>query len=237
MQFAYCLFSAYIPFECLVLQVLHLINLCAARFGALACTAGGDDLFDDPSETQPCRVRDHANKTVLTPAAMRRMVGALLIMYRHIHLLAVCERVRPQGFLAPISKYHYEASTDLYNLLCMHISLPVGARLTYRHDFPGMYNHVSQVVYFHNSRYSRTTRHPLPDLPNAPAVHVLPAIHELYPEIPIRYEEDRFDPNRPDGWYWLLLAGRVYLVSPEPRVHYSDNVADLLKLYIDATQK
>jgi len=130
MQFAYCLFSAYIPFECLVLQVLHLINLCAARFGALACTAGGDDLFDDPSETQPCRVRDHANKTVLTPAAMRRMVGALLIMYRHIHLLAVCERVRPQGFLAPISKYHYEASTDLYNLLCMHISLPVGARIT-----------------------------------------------------------------------------------------------------------
>jgi len=100
-----------------------------------------------------------------------------------------------------------------------------------------MYNHVSQVVYFHNSRYSRTTRHPLADLPNAPAVHVLPAIHELYPEIPIRYEEDRFDPNRPDGWYWLLLAGRVYLVSPEPRVHYSDNVADLLKLYIDATQK
>jgi hypothetical protein len=27
----------------------------------------------------------------------------------------------------------------------MHIALPVAARLNYRHDFPGMYNHVSQV--------------------------------------------------------------------------------------------
>ena len=214
-------------------QVLHLINLCAARFGALAGMAGGEDLFDDASETQPCRVRERAGQMVLTPAAMRRMVGSLLIMYRHIHLLAVCVRIRPQGFLAPVSKYHYEASNDLFNLLCMHISLPVAARLNYRHDFPGMYNHVSQVVYFHNSHYSRIARHPLADIANAPAVHVLPAIHELYPEIPIKYEEDRFDPTKPGGWYWLLLAGRVYLVTPEPAVCHSDNIADLLKHYID----
>jgi hypothetical protein len=32
----------------------------------------------------------------------------------------------------------------------------------------------------------------------------------------------------------LLLAGRVYLVSPEPRVLYSDNVSDLLKVYVDS---
>lgn len=164
------------------------------------------------------------------------MVGSLLVMYRHIHLLAVCVRVQPQKFPVPISKYHYEASADQFNLLCMHISLPVAARLNYRHDFPGMYNHVSQVVYFHNSQYTRTPRHPLADVANAPAVHVLPAIQELFPEIPIRFEEDRFDPNRPGGWYWLLLAGRVYLVSPDPTVYYAENVADLLKLYMDRTK-
>lgn len=218
-------------------QVLHLINLCAARFGTFAGGAGGEDLYDDPSETQPIRSREHAGMMVLTPAALRRMVGSLLIMYRHIHLLAVCVKVGPAGFLAPVSKYHYEASNDLFNLLCMHISLPVAARLNYRHDFPGMYNHVSQVVYFHNSQYSRIARSPLAEFQTTAAVHVLPAIHELYPEIPIRYEEDRFDPTRPGGWYWLLLAGRVYLVSPEPVVYHSDNVADLLKRYIDTTGK
>jgi hypothetical protein len=90
-----------------------------------------------------------------------------------------------------------------------------------------------QVVYFHNSQYSRISRHPLEDAQNAPPVHLLPAIQELYPEIPVKYEEDRFDPTKNEGWYWLLLAGRVYLVTPEPRVLYSESISDLLKVYVD----
>jgi len=217
-------------------QVMHLINLCAARFGDLAYTAAGEDVMDDPSETQPSTDRTNSGgQVMLTASALRRMVGSLLIMYRHLHLLAVSVKVPPKDFHAGISKYHYEASTDAFNLLCMHISLPVAARLNYRHDFPGMYNHVSQVVYFHNSQYTRTQRHPLADIRNATAVHVLPAIQELFPEITLKFEEEKFDPTKPGKeWYWLLLAGRVYLVSPEPRVLYSDNVSDLLKVYVDS---
>jgi hypothetical protein len=217
-------------------QVLHLVNLCAARFGKLAYLAGDQDILDDVSETQPCRDREYADKITLTAAALRRMVGSLHIMYRHLHLLAMCSKVPRHNYNAGISKYHYEASTDAFNLLCMHISLPVAARLNYRHDFPGMYNHVSQVVYFHNSQYTRIPRHPLEDIKNAPPVHVLPAIQELYPEIPLRFEEDGIDPTRPQGWYWLLLAGRIYLVTPEPKVLHSDNVSDMLKVYIDSTK-
>lgn len=219
-------------------QVMHLVNQCAARFGELAYTAAGEDVMDDPSETQPSLDREHGDKIMLTPSALRRMVGSLLIMFRHLHLLAVCTKVQDQEYHAGISKYHYEASNDAFNLLCMHISLPVAARLNYRHDFPGMYNHVSQVVYFHNSQYTRIPRHPLGDIRNASAVHVLPAIQELYPEIPLKFEEDKFDPTKPgEGWYWLLLAGRVYLVTPQPIVLYSDNVSDLLKVYIDKTKQ
>jgi hypothetical protein len=214
-------------------QVLHLITQCAARFGQLAYTAAGPDIFDDVSETQPCHQREHADKIVLTQSALRRMAGSLLIMYRHIHLLSVCIKVHKTGFQAPISKYHYEASNDNFNILCMHNALPVAARLNYRHDFPGMYNHVSQVVYFHNTQYSRINRHPLEDIANAPAVHVLPAIQEIYPEIPLKFEEDQFDPTKPAGWYWVLIAGRVYLVTPEPKVLHSENISDLLKVYID----
>ena len=127
--------------------VMHLVNQCAARFGALAYTAAGEDVMDDPSETQPCINREYGDKIMLTQGALRRMAGSLLIMYRHLHLLAVCSKVPCQNCHAGISKYHFEASNDSFNLLCMHFSLPVAARLNYRHDFPGMYNHVSQVSF------------------------------------------------------------------------------------------
>jgi hypothetical protein len=213
-------------------QVLHLINLCASRFCELAYTAATEDVMDDPSETQPCN--SSPGKLVLTAGALRRMTGSLLIMYRHLHLLSMCIKVHPQGFHPGISKYHYEASTDAFNLLCMHISLPVAARLNYRHDFPGMYNHVSQVVYFHNNQYSRVPRHPLGEIVTAPPIHLLPAIQEMHPEIQLKFEEDKIDPTKNEGWYWLLLAGRVYLVTPDPRVLYSENITDLLKVYVDA---
>lgn len=224
-------------------QVMHLITQCACRFGELAFTVCGEDIMDDPSETQPAPAASARARCTgvgkdlltLTPGAMRRMAGSLLIMYRHLHLLSVCVKVQPQKFDAGVSKYHYEASNDMFNLLCMHMALPVAARLNYRHDFPGMYNHVSQVVYFHNSQYSRCARQPLEDIQKAPAVHVLPAIQELYPEIKLRFEEDMFDPTKAGTeWFWLLLAGRVYLVTPEPRVLYSENVSDLLKVYVDS---
>ena len=217
--------------------MLHLVNLCAARFGCLAYTAGDEELLDDTSETQPCQDREFADRVTLTAGALRRMAGSLLIMYRHLHLLSICSKAPRQGYNPPITKYHYEASNDAFHMLCMHFSLPVAARLNYRHDFPGMYNHVSQVVYFHNSQFARTPRHPFADVRNAGAVHILPAVQELFPEIPLRFEEDRLDPTKKDqGWYWLLLAGRVYLVTPEPKVLHSDNVGDMLKVYIDATK-
>ena len=219
-------------------QVMHLVYLCAARFGALAYMAAGEDIMDDPSETQPASNGLPSGLVMLTPSAMRRMVGSLLIMYRHMHLLAVCQKVPSQNYTAGISKYHYEASMDEFHILCMHMSIPVAARLNYRHDFPGMYNHVSQVVYFHNSQYSRIKRQSLETFGEAEAVHVLPAVRELYPEIPLKFEEDNFDPNKAgNGWYWLLIAGRVYLITPEPRVLYSENVVDLLKVYLDSTIK
>jgi hypothetical protein len=163
------------------------------------------------------------------------MAGSLLIMYRHVHLLSVCAKAPASPeFDAGLSKYHYEASNDSFNLLCMHISLPVAARLNYRHDFPGMYNHVSQVVYFHNSQYVRGMRQPIEEIRSAAPVHVLPAVQELYPEIKLRYEEDMFDPTAASKeWCWLLIAGRVYLLTPEPSVLYSENLCDLLKVFVE----
>ncbi len=120
----------------------------------------------------------------------------------------------------------------------MHLSLPVGATLNYKHDFPGMFNHVSQVVFFHNSEYQRIPRAPLASLSTSPAVHILPAQMQLYPDITLRHEEDFIDlsqsgPPLP-SWVWLIVAGRIYLISPAKIVWYSRDVTALLQVYLQS---
>jgi hypothetical protein len=31
-----------------------------------------------------------------------------------------------------------------------------------------------------------------------------------------------------------MLAGRIYLVTPEPKILHSENVADMLKVFLDS---
>ena len=129
-----------------------------------------------------------------------------------------------------ITKYHMKASGDYFNLLCMHLSLSVAAKLNYKHDFPEMYNHVSQAVFFHNPEYQRTARVALNELPTATPEQILPAIWQLYPDIVVQYEEDRMDLSSGKGdWTWLVVAGRTYLVDSDKGVWYSRSVTSLLK--------
>ncbi len=161
-----------------------------------------------------------------------------LILYRHLHLLSVCETVPARWCDPDITKYHVEASNDEFNLLCMHLALPVAAKLNYKHDFPGMFNHVSQVVFFHNSEYQRVPRAALESFSTAEVAHVLPALMQLYPAIGMRYEEDCVDLSESaqgkggTDWFWLVVAGRVYLVDPARKVWYSSDVTSLLSVYL-----
>lgn len=225
--------------------VLTLLDQCFARFGAL-CLAGADDtVMDDLASVEPCKMhktqkthKTHKTKPgqlQITRACIRRTVCTFMVFYRHLHLLAVAKQV-PDGFCdCGISKYHMEASGDDFNMLCMHLCLPVAAKMNYKHDFPEMYNHVSQVVFFHNSEYQRVPRAKLEALEQAQAEHVLPALMQLYPLITIKYEEDCMDLSRPGescetgSWWWLVVAGRIYLVDPDRGVWYSPSVTSLLK--------
>lgn len=91
-----------------------------------------------------------------------------------------------------------------------------------------------QVVYFHNAQYERLARIPLADAVDGDPMQVLPAVCQLYPEVPLHYEEDHVDLSRPTGrWLWMVLPGRVYLVGPDERVYHSDNVTSLLRVYLE----
>jgi hypothetical protein len=208
--------------------VVSLIDQCFARFGVL-CGQGGDAAtMDCLASVDEAKASPGAFR--ITPACIRRTVCTFLVLYRHLHLLAVARPAPDEYCDCGLTKYHMEASNDDFNLLCMHISLPVGAKLNYKHDFPGMYNHVSQVVFFHNSDYERTARLPLSAMPTAPPEQILPALMQLYPSIALRYEEDTLSlgPGRGE-WTWLLVAGRIYLIDPEGGVWYSPSVTSLLQ--------
>ena len=232
--------------------VLNLLDQCFARYGALCLAAADDTVMDDLGSIEPCKTQP--GKFQITRSCIRRTVCTFMVFYRHLHLLSVAKNV-PDGYCdCGISKYHMEASGDDFNMLCMHLGLPVAAKMNYKHDFPEMYNHVSQVVFFHNSEYQRASRAKLEALESAPPEHVLPALMQLYPLITVKYEEDFIDltgdkmPDKiPDkltdkltdkstdkltdssGWWWLVVSGRIYLVDPGRGVWYSPSVTSLLK--------
>lgn len=214
--------------------VLALIDQCVARFGALCMHAHPQAVLDDLSSVEGLPSLPDLFR--ITPTCIRRTVCTFFVLYRHLHLLSVCKEVTPEWRDPGISKYHVEASSDDFNLLCMHLALPVAAKLNYRHDFPGMYNHVSQAVFFHNSEYQRIPRAALESLSTAGIEHVLPALMQLYPSIPLMYEDDRMDlsdtaPPASD-WFWLVVAGRVYLVDPQRTVWFSRDATSLLRVHL-----
>jgi hypothetical protein len=105
-----------------------------------------------------------------------------------------------------------------------------GPRIVYVLTFPSSW----QVVYFHNAQYERQPRIPLAETVDGDPMQVLPALCQLYPEVPLRYEEDHVDLSRPTGsWLWMVLPGRVYLVGPDRRVYHSPNVTSLLRVYLE----
>lgn len=218
--------------------VLQLIDHCVGRFGQLCLSAYDGEMLDDLGSVEAASGLE--GRFRVTRSCIRRTVCTFLVLYRHLHLLSVCTTVPAQWTDPGITKYHVEASNDDFNLLCMHLTLPVAAKLNYKHDFPGMFNHVSQVVFFHNSEYQRIPRAALEALSTASVEHVLPALMQLYPAIGVRYEEDCVDlsESAPQTgkaeWFWMVVAGRVYLIDPERKVWYSSDVTSLLGVYLSA---
>jgi len=222
--------------------VIHLIDECAARFGVLCLYAYQESVLDDLCSIQAAPGPDGLYQ--INYECIRRTVCTFLIIYRHLHLLAVSKTVPGEWVDCGISKYHIEASGDDFNTLCMHMALPVAAKLNYKHDDPGMYNHVSQAVFFHNPDYKRIPRVKLEDISTASVQHVLPALMQLHPAIGLKYEEDCMDlsesaraklrgqEGKNEDWFWIVVPGRVYLVDPERTVWYSPDITSLLNVYL-----
>ena len=204
-----------------------------ARLGVLASTVQDETVMNDPTSVEQLE----PGKYKLTKTFMRRSVCIFLALFRNIHMWKYARRIQDNAadvtaLVRTITKHHVEASNEDFHLLCMHHTLPIGATLAYKVDFPGMFNHVSQVVYFNNAKYERQRRPLLDALHTGDPLHCLAAIMQLHPDIEIVYETDHTDLTSPKNtWRWAVFPGMVYLVDPRANIYHSPNIMQLYLIY------
>lgn len=209
------------------------VQVCMYRLGRLIDSTHNDSILNSEADTRPSTT---GNERCVSESAIRRLMASVLLLNRHIDLYEISDEVAPGDFQVPLSLYTHEASNDEFHKLCMHYFLPIAGKLQYKHDFPGMYNNVSQAVYFHDANYRQIKRN---EYTSTDPIHMLPSVLLLYPEITVKYEDDLFNPIDPPSssqkteWYWLLLPRRIYLVSPEPKVYYSTDLSSLVRIYVE----
>ena len=217
-----------------VLKVRLYLQALMHRVGVFVSHALPDKILNDTQDTFHCdKEGDPPDFLRLTPSAIRRIMASILVLNRHMDLYDLSEEVPDpliSDFNNGVSMYHHEASQEHFYKMLMYWSIPVSAKMQYKHDFPGMFNDISQVVHFHNPDYKRIKRE---DYTTTSPLHLLSSVALLYPEIKIKFEDDVMNPLKPseDEWYWVLLPQRIYLVSPVGGVYYSRNLNHLLQVY------
>ena len=183
-----------------------LLQMILLRTGALAMYMGTSvAVYDDPEGTEVL-----ANGCVgLTHAALRAILDVLVVLFRHVDLHRRAQCPPPVDVtdleVALLTPHAIEACKDEFYKKSMFFDAPPGARLAYVHRFQGMFNCISQVVYFHDENYERRAHNRTRD-----AIDVLPVLLHMHPEIPV-VMEDEAAPATADT-YWRLLSGRVYLI-------------------------
>eukprot|EP00960_Hanusia_phi_P020532 605383-Hanusia_phi.AAC.6 len=190
-------------------------------FAAYAVEQGDGCPIDVVHDRQDCP-EARAGSARLSDMAMIHAMDAFHAMFRYLWLLSKEERVGDDAdtTLVDLRPHHFEAATDTYHLTTMHDDIHVGALVQYMHRFSGMYNTVSQVVYFHNPVYQRR-RAPVSrdDLAaeGRNAADALPALQQIYPELRLFHEDADLSALPAADWCWLHAPGRVWLVQPSPR--------------------
>jgi hypothetical protein len=144
-----------------------------------------------------------------------------------------------------IKLHHIMASSDDFSKLSMQWDLMPAAKLNYMHDYKGLYNCVSQVIYFHNPEYERRPqeRKRIEQVSKGSdgieMVQLIPSIMQMHPDIVVENEETNiFMPSNKkckNKWCWLFMGQTIYLCHLVDRqnrqIFHHSNVAVLLHHY------
>ena len=168
------------------------------RFGVLASgtaesTSGTE--YDDQGSIENCPGEQHMVR--LNRICIRRLVNIFLALYRHMHCWNARVEITPTAAALDcgIKLHHVLAASDDFSKLSMHWDLIPAAKISYVHDFRGLFNCISQVVYFHNPQYERRVqeRKRISDVSvganGIEMVQVIPSIMQMHPDILVEHED------------------------------------------------
>lgn len=219
------------------------LRLLMARAGDLARHAyGGESTPLDFTQytTMLPHTRDANGQAfyIVTRKYLRQLCCILVILFRTLHIISEAQVVPPvddataSHIRGSFQEHHLECSGDFFSTLQQMVQLAPAMRLVYRNDFSGMYNDVSQVVYYHYPQYHRMPQLPLPNIPDS-AINCLPLLTQLLPHVPVAYDDDDVIPGltwyseipaSPPTYAWLVSCGTVFLVQ----VDYEQKVGRIL---------
>lgn len=213
------------------------------RLGVLAGHAMTEDVMDDQYcvTNIPC---DNPTVTlfILTCKALRTHVDMFFVLFRILEIasnatrVTVCSHdngvaVMESGDCCRVGQcyvdcieemlkpFHIEASLDMFNVMQQLFFLAPAQRLVYKHNFSGMYNDISQVVYFHYPDYVRSPQMDVTEIGKY-AMNSLPCIGCIVPQLRVLYDDENGMPLGnvpPSEWFWLVSLGTVYLWDGKQR--------------------
>jgi hypothetical protein len=217
-----------------------LLYACLHRFGVLAATTFSSFILNDQGSIED--VVGDEEELRLNKICIRRFINVFLILFRHVKIEMKSIIVETPLELPEllIGTHQILAASDDFGIFSMNWDLIPSAKLNYIHDFPGMYNSISQVVYFHNPKYERRMqiRKELEKYSSGTieAVQLLPCLMQLYPEITLIYEEDVIPLpgtlSTTGAYTWLLVGKVVYLINPAGYIYQHPNLLVLLSVYL-----
>jgi len=191
-----------------------ILGCCCARLGEIAthCYEMEGTVLDDVQFTtslpralnakllKNCQENPGKEYGVISRKAVRQGICILHALYRVFHIIQKSKHVPKmqdifyERILQSLKIHHIESSIDFFNVFQQMVYLAPGMRLVYRTNFAGMYNDVSQVIYFHYPKYSRQPQLPLKDIPYS-NMHLLALLTQLIPDISIWYDDDTYIPG------------------------------------------
>lgn len=183
----------------------YLLKACLGRLGQIAHHAyefEGATLDDPQYITMLPETLFQAERkfAVISRKTLRQTICLLFSLFRVQHIVS-CVSVLPplhenlvQNIIHAFKQHHVESSMDFFNVFQQMIYLAPGMRLVYRTNFAGMYNDVSQVIYFHYPRFCRQPQLSLAEIPQS-NIHLLPLASQLLPDVPIFYDDDTYIPG------------------------------------------
>lgn len=214
------------------------------RIGQLLQFSASEEeaMYDDLDGLQPGPTESMTVSRIFTESTVRWYMNVFYVLFRNLHLYTVAKAPIPRSEMLPLQVFHVEATLDTFYEHTMRWDLPPAAVLCYQHEFIGMFNSISQVVYYNYADYERRRQLDWETVATGEhAIYSLAPIMSLFPDVKLIHEDEPLNcipgNNEPHkGWRLMLTPGFLYLLSETGEVLHHENVCEMLRAIPDTPE-